>query len=190
MSLLPPRQVCPTCGLDDEYEVFATGEGTTWIYTCGSGRKKHPETPFSWETAIPKPVVPGREGVMAELGLYEDLLSCVHSHEGWTEHGVIEHRFKLMRPKEYVQLVTQYGHTANGPARGRSASLMLAMAMSQLRQEGLLVYQTWTPTGWWKKNAKISWWAVPPEPDEDDRVSWEHFATSQGLDPGSWTTKT
>ncbi len=125
---------------------------------------------------------------MAELGLYDDLLGCLDAADRrWTEHGVIEHRYLTAHPDIYFgQLLPLYGHASQGPMKGLSTSLLLAMALSQLRSEGLLVYRTWRPTGYWKKNSKISYWATPPDPPEEDRLTWAGYAAELGLDPKDW----
>jgi hypothetical protein len=187
LPILPPRQVCQICLSDEDYEVTLSGDGTKWIYTCNA--PKHGESPYVWSSRVASPDRAAREGIMSELGLYDDLLACVHDDEGsWAEHGVVEHRYKILRPTVYFgDLIPTYGHTAQKHrSPGRSASLMLAMAMSQLRREGLLEYRTWPPTGFWAKNSTISYWAKPPPPPDSERLTWKAFALDEGLDPMVW----
>jgi hypothetical protein len=188
MPTMPPHVVCPLCALDDHYDVVLDGDGTTWRYTCnGPGHQV-----WTWVKAASTPVTAGREGVMAELGLYDDLLSCVHeSDHRWTEHGVIEHRYLSQFPNVYFnQLLPTWGHASDGSAKGKSTSLLMAQAMGQLRREGLLEYRTWKPTGYWAKNSTISYWAHPPGPPDEARLTWNEYALDLNLDPASWTFDT
>jgi hypothetical protein len=66
----------------------------------------------------------------------------------------------------------------------------MAQAMGQLRREGLLEYRTWKPTGYWAKNSTISYWAIPPGPPEDARLTWNQYALDLNLDPASWSFPT
>jgi hypothetical protein len=39
-----------------------------------------------------------------DLGLYDDLLLCLVPGDPWVEYGVVEHRYKLLRPEIYEAL--------------------------------------------------------------------------------------
>ncbi len=113
----PARQLCPLCGHDDE--VTTTRVGDEWVVTCAS--KTHP--PMEWR---PKEQYQStgtyRTGIGEDLGVYDDLLACVH--DGFAEYGVVEYRFAQYAPDTYRLLVDRYGHTALGPA-GYSTSAFL-----------------------------------------------------------------
>lgn len=158
------------------------GDGVTWRYTCQNVGCNGREWTATTRAAA------NREGEMAQLGLYDDLLACFDSNEHlWVEHGVVEHRFLLRSPATYFEvLLPRYGHTSLGPAKSMSTSLRIAMALSQLRHEGLLEYRTWKPTGFWAKNSTISYWAKPPAPPDDSRLTWAAYAESNGFDPRVW----
>ncbi len=182
MSHGPPSQVCPLCADDDQLSALP-GEPGTWMFTC-TGTRGH-ETPYSWPVKV-ESTVEGREGITEELGVYDDLLLCVHSDEPWVEHGVVEHRYKLLKPAVYFkELLPTYGHVAQGPKQ-YTLSAFLARALGQLRDEGALAWQYATATGFWAYNGSISYWAIPPAPPADERATWEQFALDAGLDPKSW----
>jgi hypothetical protein len=178
---LPPAQVCQLCGHDDEVNVVPGGDHDNWLYVCTAH-----EVPYNWTVAIPSASSAGREGVTAELGLYDDLLQCVQSGDPWVEHGIVEYRYSRLNPKVYLgELIPRFGHRAQGP-RHFSASALIAKALGQLRNEGLLAWRYDKATGFWDYNGTISYWATVPPPREDDRLTWEDFAGSHGLDPRKW----
>jgi len=83
------------------------------------------------------------------LGLYDDLLQCVQSGDPWVEHGIVEYRYSRLNPKVYLQeLIPRFGHRAQGP-RLFSASALIAKALGQLRNEGLLAWRYDKATGFW-----------------------------------------
>lgn len=156
------------------------GSDTDWLYVC----TVH-DPPFNWSVRR-EGEHSGRDGITAELGVYDDLLLCVHSGEPWVEHGVVEYRYKQMRPKIYRdELVRRFGHRAQGP-RHFSASALIAKALGQLRNEGLLAWQYAKATGFWAYNGTISYWATVPAPAEDNRLTWDAFAVANHLDPSTW----
>lgn len=183
MVAIPPRQVCPLCVSDEDYEVTVSGDESHWLYTCEAGHD-----PLTWDVDVPGTSASSREGFLAEHGVYDALLECVHPGEGWAEHGVIEHRYLTANPAVYFRdLLPAYGHVAAGTsARGQSVSLRLAHALAQLRREGLVVYRQWKPTGWWARSSSISSWALPPDPPDEYRVTWTAYAAANGLDPDVW----
>ncbi len=183
MVALPPHQVCPLCGDDDAVTALPLARDGEWAFTC-TGSAGH-GSPYSWTTKVEQEVQ-GREGITAELGLYDDLPVCVHAGEPWVEHGVVEYRYKLLRPEIYFQeLLPRYGHAAQGPRR-YSLSALIAKALGQLSGEGILAWQYSRATGFWAYNGSISYWASPPAPSLDARLTWSQFAVREGLDPSVW----
>lgn len=176
----PPPQVCPLCGHDDDVNVVPSGSDTEWLFACTNHAP-----PYNW--AVPHEVHhTGREGITAELGLYDDLLLCIEAGDPWVEHGIVEYRYRQLRPAIYVhELVARFGHRAQGP-RHFSASALIAKALGQLRNEGLLAWQYAQATGFWDYNGTISYWATVPPPPEDQRLTWEIFAVANHLDPRTW----
>lgn len=181
---VPPRLVCPLCGHDDDVSSLPVGAEGEWAYTCAAS-SGHIE-PYGWKHKLERHV-DGREGITAELGLYDDLASCVKPGEAWVEHGVVEHRYRLLRPDVYLgELLPRYGHVAQGPKR-YTVSALIAKALGQLSREGILAWQYARATGFWYYNGSISYWAVPPAPQLEYRLTWAEFAESEGLDPMVWS---
>lgn len=174
-----PAQVCPLCGHDDLVELVPSGETDQWLFACTNHQPS-----YNWAVAIQSPTQ-GQQGITAEIGMYDDLLLCVKADEPCIEHGVVEYRYQHLRPKLYEDLVAEFGHRAHGP-RNFSVSALMARALGQLRDEGLLSWQYAKATGFWSYNGSISYWAKVPAPSADDRITWEQFAVSNGLNPDLW----
>jgi hypothetical protein len=119
------------------------------------------------------------------LGLYDDLPLCLRAGDPWVEHGIVEHRYKLLRPKIYGQLLRDYSHAAIAP-KDYTASSFLAGALSRLSKDGVLGRIGGRATGYWRYLRGVSYWALLPEPPADERLTWKDFAISEGLDPDNW----
>ena len=102
----------------------------------------------------------------------------------WFEYGVVEHAYATSCPDDFAELVERYGHTAVQPAR-YTVSSFLARTLSDLGRTGSLLYRGGPATGRWSYNAGISWWALPPAPDEEQMVSWADTANDMTYVPGS-----
>jgi len=177
---LPPPQVCPLCAHDDEVSAVPDGEQSGWRFVC-----ENHVPPYTWLVKTPR-TSSGREGISAEIGLYDDLVECVYRDDPWLEHGVVEYRYQLLRPTLYrEELVARFGHRAQGP-RHFSASALIAKALGQLRDEGILSWQYGKATGFWAYNGSISYWAPVPPPDDGRELTWTQFAHDVGLDPECW----
>jgi hypothetical protein len=180
--LIPPILVCPDCAHDDDVSVLVAPAGDEWIYTC---RYAGHRTPVDW-TKKRVAEVEAADGIMAELGLYEDLPRCLVSGEPWVEYGIVEHRYKLLRPEVYFgHLLPKYSHTAVGP-KSYTLSAFLAHALSRLRALGDIDYRWGKATGYWDYNSQVSYWALVPVPPDEPVVTWSAFATAEGLDPAEW----
>lgn len=181
---LPPRQECKVCQYrDDEVMVMVSPDGESWLYSCSS--PEH-DTPFTWPSKIEK-YVGGREGICEELGLYDDLGRCVRDNEPWVEYGIVEHRYKELRPDVYFgELLRRWGHRSQ-EGRRFTLSALLAKCLGQLSREGALVGRFGAATGYWRYNGEISYWTKPPAPPEDSSLTWFDFAIGAGLDPGDWS---
>ena len=177
---VPPPQVCPLCAHDDEVSAVPDGEKSGWRFVC-----ENHEMPYTWLVKAPR-TSSGREGISAEIGLYDDLVECVHGDDPWLEHGIVEYRYQLLRPTLYRdELVARFGHRAQGP-RHFSTSALIAKALGQLRDEGILSWRYGKATGFWAYNGSISYWAAVPPPAEGSELTWVHFAHDVGLDPEVW----
>ncbi|MDQ3643831.1 MAG: hypothetical protein M3450_20765 [Actinomycetota bacterium] len=181
--LVPRRQVCPTCAHDDDVAVMPLPDGLAWQYSCSSVRHADP---YLW-TVTAEARLDLWGGITAELGLYDDLPRCFSSGEQYVEHGVVEHRYKLLRPDVYFdELVPRYGHVAQGPRR-YSTSSFIAGALGRLYREGVLAWQWGSATGFFQYNGQISYWALKPAPDDGELLTWESFARRDDLDPWAWS---
>lgn len=182
-TTVPPNQVCPLCGYDDYVIAMPVGQPGEWDFTC-TGTTGH-TAPYTWHVTAQHDFV-GREGITAELGVYDDLLSCLHPGDPWVEHGVVEHRYKQLRPDVYFgELIPTYGHVAQGPKR-YTVSVFLARALSQLLHEGAVGWQYAAATGFWSYNTRISFWSLFPTSATENRLTWESYAKDRGIDPVTW----
>lgn len=182
-------QTCPTCHFADD--VTYTKTGGEFVYTCDN--PKH--GPISWRKPATNPATNAREGYLIEHGVYGDLLSCVRADDPWLEYGVVEHRYRILRPQTYATLVRSYSHAARNAARGgtiatpdrsMTTSRRLSGALSQLAEEGLLSSRKGRASGFWSYNSDVSHYGPVPAPAGDAFLSWVAFATKEGLDPQQW----
>jgi hypothetical protein len=181
-SPLPAHQVCPLCGRDDRIEVTTIAD-SLWRYTCASSSKNHP---FSWMgSTSSEPDDAKTENKADELGLYHDLPLCLVKGEPFVEYGVVEHRFSLLRPQVFDQLVEDYGHTRQGPKK-YTASAFIAKTLGTLFDRGVILYRDGSATGRWSYNSGISHWALPPGPSDPESIlTYEQYCLAQGIDPSA-----
>lgn len=190
--------VCSFCAEADDVERTMLAPGI-WRYVC-SRIKKHPGgEPYVWE-ATDREVVRVEEvgRVATELALPEDLLACLRAGEPWVEYGVVEHRYRLLRPNNFHTLVERFGASRLDlpdvdrpvPVRlirlqtgGYTASVYVAHALSRLSRTGQVCLQFQTPTGPWQSASSISYWALPPAPPLDRLPTHQTFADQHALDP-------
>ncbi|HEY0467030.1 MAG TPA: hypothetical protein VGC79_22665 [Polyangiaceae bacterium] len=179
MTSKPARQLCPICAFDDAVETFRVDDD--WVMTCSD--ESHP--PFEWRPTVHAAVTGTfRSGVGVELGVYDDLLECVGP--GFTEYGIIEHRFAERSPAAYRTLVDRYGHRAISPTK-YSASSFLGGALGQLWREELLGGEMAKASGYWSYLSKVGWYAPAGTAPDAARLTWATFATDElGIDPDAW----
>jgi hypothetical protein len=127
----------------------------------------------------------GGQGVAAELGVYDDLLTVLSDADQFQEWGIIEHCYAELRPSIYRELVSRYSHTALGPTH-YSVSAFLSLAASKLAGQGHLTLRFVAATGYWSYNSVISAFALSPANDNAPTRSWEQFARERGFDPLDW----
>ncbi len=175
----PSRQICPICSRDDDVKVVFAAE--EWVMTCESDD----HVPFEWRPKSQYVKAGGyRSGIGVELGVYDDLLSCVHG--GFAEYGVIEHRYSKTSPSQYRELVARYGHRAKSPS-SYTASSFLGGSLGHLWREGSIVGKWGPATGYWSYNDKVGTYAPSGTPAEGSILSWKQFASDTlGVDPQSW----
>ena len=177
---LPAHQLCPLCGRDDPITIEPIADGI-WRYTC-SNTVKH--SVYTWSgTATSAMDDPTTDNKAEGLGLYSDLPHCLVPGEPFVEYGVVEYRFSLLRPDVYAELIDDYGHTRQGPMK-YTASAFIAKAMGTLADRGEVLYKPGRATGYWAYNSGISYWALPPGPENPNEVlTYREFAMREGLDP-------
>src|ERR671919_1626345 len=93
-------------------------------------------------------------GIGAQLGVYEDVFLCLSPGEPWLEHGIVEHRYKELRPTAYREMITRWGHVIQGPRR-YSVTAFLTRRWSQLASDGVLAAQIGPATGVCEDNGAI-----------------------------------
>ena len=74
-------------------------------------------------------------GIGAKLGVYDDVFLCLSPEEPWLEHGIVEHRYKELRPTAYREMINRWGHVIQGPRR-YSVTAFLTRRWSQLAIDG------------------------------------------------------
>ena len=194
MTTGPSIPICPSCFTADEVTVAGKVDGL-WEYRCDNSW--HKSGPHTWVVTptLSGGYIPAREGYLADLGVYEDLLACIEPGDGWLEYGVVEDRYRRRAPTVYASLVSSYSHSAQNEAHGgqiknppqrRTVSSRLAQALGQLATEGLIAKGWQKSTGYWSYNGTTSFWAPIPAPAEGNATTWEAYATANGLDPRRW----
>ncbi len=124
------------------------------------------------------------EGLAYEWGLYDDLPKCLVAGEPLVEYGVVEYRYRNLNPGRYAALVDRYSHTSLGPSH-YTATSFIAGSLGRLSKRGDLVATFSTATGYWSYNGIVSYWGLPGT-DVNTFMTWDEFARSLGLDPGTW----
>jgi hypothetical protein len=178
----PGRQVCPLCALDDPDLVSFAVEGPElWRFTCVNHRPA-----YSWVTSGDSAVDEiGGQGIAAELGVYDDLLSLFATPGPFQEWGIVEHRYAELRPTIYRDLVSRYSHTALGPTK-YSTSAFLGQAAGTLARQEHLALRFVDATGYWSYNGRISAFTLSPAAPDAALVSWAQFAREGGFSPLDW----
>jgi len=160
--------LCPLCVFDEYTTEDRTPDGVRFG-SCTN--PEHGAEPFVWEVSVRSSRGRrNREGIGADLGVWDKLLTCVVPGEKAVSYGVVEDRFFARYPDEAKTLLLAYGHRWRDPQHPSSQfsmSTYLATRLSELADEGHLE-KTWGPAeGPWAHNPTISWWRVPgPEPEE------------------------
>jgi hypothetical protein len=179
---------CPDCGerRDVEIERFTTVDGRRRIrLVCHC--IVHAE-PLIFEYDAPERSRRMRRpegGLVGELDLYAKLEEVVNGLPSMAEHGVIEHLFAHAYPEDYVDLWRRFGHVATHGARKYTVTVYLGLLLGKLGRERAVARRSVPATGIWSYNTTIS--AVGPWRSKDGAaLSWERFATEQGIDPNTW----
>lgn len=123
--------------------------------------------------------------LVQRMGLYDKLRAVLARFDGWVEHGVVEHAFAQDNPDEYAELVARMGHVAVDGAASSSASGYLSRMLGNLTRSDEVEHRRVEATGQWSYNRDISAWKRA-DAGSDELLSWEDFATANGIDPDSW----
>lgn len=164
---------CSTCGTD-EYVDF---DETTGVALCvGPG---HPiERMWEPRREVEKPVRGLADGIAAELGLYDDLLTCLR-HGEWAETGVIEHRYGTDHPSSYRWMVERWGHVAQSPRR-YSVTSFIGSTLGALTRATDVSYREGRGTGFYDYNPTIGFWTLKPVPTDTVESAWATVAVELG----------
>lgn len=176
------RLYCPFHADEDVAGVPVT-DGTpeappgTYVFTCDRASDHPSGTEHSW-VHVPELKVPGVSGLAEELGLGVDLPRILADFRGrWVEYGVVEEAYAAAHPENFALLVQKYGHTTLEKTT-YSASTFLARTLGNIGRGGAIAFWWGPATGRWAYNSNISWWALPPAPPKDSRLSWEDTGKS------------
>lgn len=178
------RQVCPFHSDEDVVGKPFDDQGTS-VFTCDRKTGHVVPGPYTWMQAPEPPDEQGLSGLADELRLDIELPAVIAGYRGrWIEYGVLEAAYAAAKPLDFAMLVERYGHTAIKETR-YSASAFLAATLGHLSRRGYVLFHGGPATGRWRYNSQISWWALPPEPDWKQRISWAELGRSMNYVPGN-----
>jgi hypothetical protein len=119
------------------------------------------------------------DGIIGDLGLYEDLMQCVLVGDPWVEYGIIEFRYRLAYPGKFRDLVRERGHR-QFPVGNNTASKLIGQALGILAERGSLVKHVGgAGTGFWRHNDPSHWYARPPAPPISKLVTWTGYLAGE-----------
>lgn len=178
------RQVCPFHA-DEDLVGQPTDDRGGYVFTCGRTSRHPGPGSHTWLYVAEPPGIDGLTGLAEDLGLDARLPAAIGHHPGrWLEYGVVEAEYAAANPDAFALLVDRYSHTAIA-AKRYTSSAFLAATLGRLSRSGHVLYHPGPATGRWAYNSGISWWALPPEPDWDNRVSWAELERDMSHVPGS-----
>jgi hypothetical protein len=148
-------------------------------------RKGHPTGgPYEWARPPAMPDDAGLSGLADELGLAIELPAALGQFPGqWVEYGLIERAYARAKPEDWAMLVQRYGHTAIA-AKRYTVSAFLGGTLGRLHRGGYVAYHHGPATGRWSYNGETSWYALHPEPDWRERLSWADSGATVDYVPG------
>jgi hypothetical protein len=107
-------------------------------------------------------------------------LTCLEKGEPFAEYGIVEHRYRMMRPDTFAQLLATYGHRAIEIGRLYTTSSFLASALRILANRGELELRWGPATGFWSYDGTVSYWALAPA-SLQEMLSWASYAATEGI---------
>lgn len=127
----------------------------------------------------------GEETLVGQLDLYAKLEETVASLNAAAEHGVVEHLFAERFPHDYQTLWERFGHVATHGSKHYTLSAYLGRLLGTMSQQGIVTHVPFHGTGRWAYDTDIGGWRHASTRSEE-RVTWESFAVSRGIDPQEW----
>ena len=119
-----------------------------------------------------------RQGLLAALGTLPSR---------WYEYGIIEYVYATEAERDdFSRMVFQLGHKhlgASGPQGDPTASKMLSSHAWSHLPDTQVLHQSSDASGEWKAwDNSISFWAIPPAPSWEERLSWADWIAGNGHD--------
>jgi len=177
-----PRSICPMHASED-YDGEWISDEVGWSYTCTL--TDHPiPGPYTWCVVPEPPGMNDLSGIAADLGLEVSLPNALKQFSGrWVEYGVLEHAWALENPAEWMFLLERYSHTAVA-AKRYTVSAFLGGVLGRLWRRGTVAGVMGPATGRWAYNRRCGYYALPPGPDSDIRLTWEESCLTVEYVPG------
>ena len=177
------RQVCPFHSSESYAGTPANDEAGTIVFVCPLTKGHPADGPWTWGYVPPPPGLPGIGDVAISFGLDTALPKTVASFSNrWVEYGVVEEAYARDNPADFAALVERYNHRALA-GEGKlsySVSMFLASTLSRLTTQGSVALKFGPATGPWSYLSVVSYWAMPPARDWEDRLTAE--AAGQSFD--------
>jgi hypothetical protein len=146
----------------------------TESFECDRIREHPSGASFVWARTPAPPDAESVSGIAADLGLDLALPQAIASFQGrWVEYGLVEREYARGHPGDFEWLYKRYGHSHDQDSKQYTVSAFLASTLGTLSRHGSVRFHSGAATGRWSYNGNISYWAVDPEPQWEDRLSWE-----------------
>jgi len=154
-------EYCGVCASDEFTEDHEGSDGQRYVVCHGP---LHGDEPRVWEPSS-RHGSKSREGIGAELGIWEQLMECFTPGEDFVPYGTVEDRLLQRYPETVARLIREYGHRwrePEHPATRYSASVYLGARLAELAAEGFLDHHTGPAEGSWAYNGTYEWWRMRP----------------------------
>jgi hypothetical protein len=175
------RPVCPLCAGDDDLAENASPSPGRRQFTCAAHK-----APYTFTINMYKEF-PGGEGLYAQYGIDDTLVSCVnggyghHSGDGYIEHAVVEYRLSIENPDGYRACLEAWGHTTI-KAKHYTATVYLGLRLGALSRQGAVLHRPGPGTGHFHYNSELGYWASATAAADAGSLSWADFAKRERLD--------
>lgn len=180
------RELCHFHGDESIAGVPTSAGDGSMSFTCDRTRGHLHPGPYTW---LHVPVAPETEesggGVAAQFNLAIELTRALADFRGrWVEAGVLEWAYAKRCPENFAILVGMYGHTAI-EAKTYTVTSFMGRLLGDMSRLGQVTWHQGPATGRWSYNSEISYWALPPAPAWEDRLTWTEFGAAMDYVPGS-----